>query len=1320
MERRVLIVESQNDFALTMASVLKNAGYHTSLAGSAADAQRELEKRRPDLVVLRAELPDQSGFVLCGNIRKGRFGNNLPVILVSSDVAAEALQQHSQSPNAANGYLAIPFEMGELARLTQTIVPHQGPSATHPDSDDVDRDLDSALTGSGPRTDEIPAVPPPLKAAPAGGPPRLPKRERRSALTDDDKAFLDRAFASIADRKAELLAESREVRRAPRREMLGTPEAKIQILRDELKVREAQIARISEIYAVRERELLSVEDRLNEKDVEIQSNKLQIDDLGRRLNDAQNTLVEKEREHGRQVEDLLLQKFIGEKEVIEVVSAKEKDINMLRREITGKDEELARRSVELDQARKDYEALEKDFSLATLEFEVKEKQLTEAGQQKDAAIGKLKGELEQAAALQATTLSERDAKFADYEGQLKALTETLDKNQAERDGTVHDLESKLRLAEEHAQRSDTEIDRLHAELADVRTRTSERIGDLEGEAAGLKANLEALGQDKQESDQAFTEKVNERDARIAQLEGELADTVERKDRQEAELQAQIQEKLERIGELEGEVEAAKAALADREAELTAEVGELGAQLGEAQAANQAHTAKIAGLEQTLAARQATIDALNAEVADKNAKGAQLEALLGEARQAIKQLQQGVAERDGSIQALQGTLAERDAEVQRLSVSLDETQKALLSTQQTLNDTEANLEQRNAELGGTRDTLAQTQGELEKVRGERDERNGQLVAARNEIQRITELFRTSETTKAQLEEQLSADLGTVRSQLSEAQGNYEAEAAAHQQLQQETSDVIARLTAERNELVKRLEATGVDLAATRANLEDTSKALHAEKKAHADHSKSAQEAIATLELDLSNTREQAQDLSEQLAATKQELGARVAELTQLNAKFAHAEDTRHHLEERLSTHSNEAQRREELLQNDLAAKSKELSDTLRKLTTLQQEKTRQTDALTREVTARTEQAKQLESKLKSLFDESKKKVDDLSHRLQAANAELEAAKKDIAEKSEGLQRAGEAQAAALGERDQVRGQMQAQLQQVQARLQETTNALTHERAVAKKAADENAAKVQRAEARIAQVQQEAKGHTGEMENRLKESQSQLALRQRRIAELEQALEGASSTRARVEKDLTQKIQASEQKANDAAARLAAAMQERKALDAKHLKDVEDVHARQKQELERRDQVKAQEVKRLQEAVQEKSKQLKVVELELARYKNKPAGAGTAARPAVASTTAPAARSPLAAAVEEEATKVNTIPDAAKPPSQRAPTGQHARVPPPAQAGRAPAVAITAAQAQKQHAGEDRTVVVPTGQAPKKPAAAGDDETDFTSIIDNLGD
>src|SRR3712207_7353213 len=83
----------------------------------------------------------------------------------------------------------------------------------------------------------------------------------------------------------------------------------------------------------------------------------------------------------------------------------------------------------------------------------------------------------------------------------------------------------------------------------------------------------------------------------------------------------------------------------------------------------------------------------------------------------------------------------------------------------------------------------------------------------------------------------------------------------------------------------------------------------------------------------------------------------------------------------------------------------------------------------------------------------------------------------------------------------------------------------------------------------------------------------------------------------------KVAAAEAKANEAATKLAAAQRERKELEAKQLKEIEDLNAKQKAELERRDSIKAQEVARLQQSVQEKSKALKVAELELARYKSK---------------------------------------------------------------------------------------------------------------------
>jgi len=298
-----------------------------------------------------------------------------------------------------------------------------------------------------------------------------------------------------------------------------------------------------------------------------------------------------------------------------------------------------------------------------------------------------------------------------------------------------------------------------------------------------------------------------------------------------------------------------------------------------------------------------------------------------------------------------------------------------------------------------------------------------------------------------------------------------------------------------------------------------------------------------------------------------------------------------------------------------------------------------------------------------------------------------------------------------ERDQARAQLQSAVQQANARIQEANNAVAQERATAKKHADEFGQRMQRAEARIAQIQQENQSKIQEMEARLKEAQSGQAQRQKRVGELEQAMEGANATRVKGEKELQARIQAADQKANEAAARLAAAMGDRKALDTRHLKDLDELTAKHRGEVERRDQVKAQEVKRLQDAVQEKSKQLKVVELELARYKSKAVGPPTASSPSRA--TAPTSPGLPPARVNpappplhqpsDDATAAFAIPPQVAAPSQSRPP--LASQPRPAVAARRPS----------QPLAEERPA-----QPPPAPAKVADDDADFTSIIDNLGD
>jgi ParB family chromosome partitioning protein len=542
---------------------------------------------------------------------------------------------------------------------------------------------------------------------------------------------------------------------------------------------------------------------------------------------------------------------------------------------------------------------------------------------------------------------------------------------------------------ERGDRGDAEVARLEGELADARPARPRRSASSRERSPASRATSRRSTTEKAESSRTSTRRSAERDGRIASSSRSSTDTVERKDRQEAELQSQIQEKLEKIGELEGEVEAAKQALADREAELQGELGDVGGQLQEAQGVIEANTAAIAELNQTSgsARRPSTASTPTSPTATRASP-------ISKGR--FSSAQQTIADRDGEIGSAQADARVERGQRDRRPQSAWRPARREISRPHHLAGRDA--EGAAADAGHPQPDAGLSSRRRPASRKRRPEPSSAPSSSSTRPARSATSARASSSrpatrssaspacsvrprsAKAQLEEQLSGEIGQLKTSLSEAQGNYEAEASAHQQLEKrDVTAAIAQLTNERDGLAGKLEQSPRSISpATRSNLDDTAKSLDIEKRALADTRSTTKSASPPSRPSSQQTREQAQDLwPSSSPLTKQELGARVSDLTQLNAKLAHAEDARAQPRRAHRHLTEESQRREELLQNDVAAKSKELADTLRKLSTQQQEKVRQVDALTREVTAKTELSKQLELKLKSLFDESKKKTDELS-------------------------------------------------------------------------------------------------------------------------------------------------------------------------------------------------------------------------------------------------------------------------------------------------------------------------------------------------------
>lgn len=471
--KRILIVEPDGPFALSVASFFREDGHATAVAVSAGEAELEIASRRPDLVVMRAELPDLSGFSLCAHLRHDKVTARLPVILYSSDTPPASLAEHARTPWAASGYLAMPLDTAALTTLARRLLAAAEPVEL---ADDAIVE-DGAPAGEGPPPTPPPEGPPPASPAP----PRLPRRPRRELLTEEDRLFADRVFQSVADRRDELAAEAERRRPPPRRDLLASPEGRLTLLREDLKWREAQLARLAEIWEIRERETASVDERVHAKEVEAQRARLEADELARKVAEVRAQLQEKDREHGASIEGLLLEKFKEEKDLIEVVASTERKVHEQARELRARDDRIAAleaegRAAAARQAALEAEGREGRARASALEGQVEglDRALREAADR----IADLTEQVEARDAL----LRQARRELERLQGELSAARQALMLRETELRGEVN--------------RTRSDADELAAILARTtreRDEAQARVQVLDGDLAAARAEGQALG-----------------------------------------------------------------------------------------------------------------------------------------------------------------------------------------------------------------------------------------------------------------------------------------------------------------------------------------------------------------------------------------------------------------------------------------------------------------------------------------------------------------------------------------------------------------------------------------------------------------------------------------------------------------------------------------------------------------------------------------------------------------------------------------------------------------------------------------------------------
>jgi DNA-binding response OmpR family regulator len=115
--QRILIVEDERDAVEMYRIVLEVEGYQVVVAYTLPVAIKELEEKKPDLIILDVVLRGTSGLDLCQKVRSDPDMTDLPIVIVSNLGAPEDIAAGMAA--GADAYLTKPIFQDELLDAVQ-------------------------------------------------------------------------------------------------------------------------------------------------------------------------------------------------------------------------------------------------------------------------------------------------------------------------------------------------------------------------------------------------------------------------------------------------------------------------------------------------------------------------------------------------------------------------------------------------------------------------------------------------------------------------------------------------------------------------------------------------------------------------------------------------------------------------------------------------------------------------------------------------------------------------------------------------------------------------------------------------------------------------------------------------------------------------------------------------------------------------------------------------------------------------------------------------------------------------------------------------
>jgi DNA-binding response OmpR family regulator len=112
MAKSVLVVDDEPNLTLSLAYLLRNAGYEVRVAADGNAALAAVAEKRPDLVLLDLVLPEQDGYAVCERLRAQPALDGTRIVMLTA--RARDVEREKGLALGADDYITKPFSTAAL------------------------------------------------------------------------------------------------------------------------------------------------------------------------------------------------------------------------------------------------------------------------------------------------------------------------------------------------------------------------------------------------------------------------------------------------------------------------------------------------------------------------------------------------------------------------------------------------------------------------------------------------------------------------------------------------------------------------------------------------------------------------------------------------------------------------------------------------------------------------------------------------------------------------------------------------------------------------------------------------------------------------------------------------------------------------------------------------------------------------------------------------------------------------------------------------------------------------------------------------------